>query len=321
MNGRSEAIAPCVLEEAADWLVQLHSGTASDQQRIECERWRTSSAEHARAWRRAEALLGKLGGLPPELALPALDRPRGAERAARRAAVLKLAALLAVVPGAWLLAGQALWRRDYRTATGERRDIVLADGSRVSLNTASALNVRFDARERLLLLREGEIAVQTAPDARQRPFFVQTAQGRLEALGTVFSVRQDGSRTRLAVQQSRVRVMPQDGALVRIIGAGQQVAFSAGAIDAPESMPAGALAWQRGMLLADAMRLADFAAELARYRPGVIQCAPQVAGVRVSGAFPIQDTDAALVMLVSTYPVAARTRLGGYWVTLTAPEW
>lgn len=319
MNRRSEAIAPCVLEEAADWLVQLHSGTASAQQRLECERWRASSAEHARAWRRAEALLGKLGGLPPELALPALDRPRGAERAARRAAVLKLAALLAVLPGAWLLAGQALWRRDYRTATGERRQIVLADGSRVSLNTASALDVRFDARERLLLLREGEIVVQTAPDARQRPFFVQTAQGRLEALGTVFSVRQDGSRTRLAVQQSRVRVMP-DGAAARIIGAGQQVAFSAGAIDAPEPMPAGALAWQRGMLMADAMRLADFAAELGRYRPGVIQCAPQVAEVRVSGAFPVADTDAALVMLVSTYQVAARTRLGGYWVTLTAPD-
>ncbi|MEG1114671.1 MAG: DUF4880 domain-containing protein, partial [Janthinobacterium sp.] len=59
-------IDPRVLEQAADWLMQLHSGAASAQQRRECERWRASDPEHARAWQRAEALLGKLGGLPPE---------------------------------------------------------------------------------------------------------------------------------------------------------------------------------------------------------------------------------------------------------------
>ena len=74
------------------------------------------------------------------------------------------------------------------------------------------------------------------------------------------------------------------------------------------------------MLLADAMRLHDFALELGRYRPGIVRCDPRVADVRVSGAFPITDTDAALVMLVSTYPLTARTRLGGYWVTLDAAE-
>lgn len=114
--------------------------------------------------------------------------------------------------------------------------------------------------------------------------------------------------------------MPDGSVAARIIGAGQQVVFNANAIDAPEALDAGALAWQRGMLLADAMRLADFAAELARYRPGVIRCEPQVADIRVSGAFPVHDTDAALVMLVSTYPLLARTRLGGYWVTLSPAE-
>ncbi|WP_102299652.1 FecR domain-containing protein [Janthinobacterium sp. AD80] len=34
-------------------------------------------------------------------------------------------------------------RADYRTATGERRDVALADGSVLSLNTGSAVNVRF----------------------------------------------------------------------------------------------------------------------------------------------------------------------------------
>ena len=315
--GAGAPIDPQVLEQAADWLMQLHAGDASVQQRRDCERWRLSSPEHARAWSRAEKLLGKLGGLPPELAMPALDRSRSP---ARRAAMLKLAALLATVPGAWLLFDQSAWRSDYHTATGERREIVLADGSHVSLNTGTTLDVRFDAGERLLLLRGGEIAVRTAPDAQGRPFVVQTAQGRLEALGTVFSVREEEHRTQLAVQESRVRITPQAGAASRIVDAGQQVVFTQSAIGQPQMLDAAALAWRRGMLLADDVRLADFAQELARYRPGVIHCDPQVANVRISGAFPIADTDAALVMLVSTYPVLARTRLGGYWVTLAPVE-
>ena len=318
--GASGPIDPRVLEQAADWLMQLHSGAASAQQRRACERWRASDPEHARAWQRAEALLGKLGGLPPELAMPALDRSRELDRtSARRAALLKLAALLAVVPGAWLLMEQQAWRHDYRTATGERRDITLPDGSRISLNTATTLDVQFDGAQRLLTLRRGEIAVHTAADAQRRPFLVATAEGWLEALGTQFSVRQDDGRTLLAVRESRVRVRARSGAQ-HIIPAGRQVAFTAAAIGEPAALDGGALAWQRGMLLADAMRLHDFALELGRYRPGIVRCDPRVADVRVSGAFPITDTDAALVMLVSTYPVAARTRLGGYWVTLDAPE-
>ena len=318
--GARVPIDPRVLEQAADWLMQLHSGAASAQQRRACERWRASDPEHARAWQRAEALLGKLGGLPPELAMPALDRSRELDRtSARRAALLKLAALLAVVPGAWLLMEQQGWRHDYRTATGERRDITLPDGSRISLNTATTLDVQFDGAQRLLTLRQGEIAVQTAADAQRRPFLVATAEGWLEALGTQFSVRQDDGRTLLAVRESRVRVRARSGAQ-HIIPAGRQVVFTAAAIGEPAALDGGALAWQRGMLLADAMRLHDFALELGRYRPGIVRCDPRVADVRVSGAFPITDTDAALVMLVSTYPVAARTRLGGYWVTLDAAE-
>lgn len=129
--GARVPIDPHVLEQAADWLMQLHSGAASAQLRRECERWRASDPEHARAWQRAEALLGKLGGLPPELAMPALDRSRELERtSARRAALLKLAALLAVVPGAWLLMEQ----RAGATITAR----LLASGATSPCRTAAA---------------------------------------------------------------------------------------------------------------------------------------------------------------------------------------
>ena len=70
------------------------------------------------------------------------------------------------------------------------------------------------------------------------------------------------------------------------------------------------------MLLADGMPLGVLAAELARYRKGVLRCDPAVANLRVSGTFPLADTDRSLAMLAATYPVVVASRLGGYWVTL-----
>jgi transmembrane sensor len=70
------------------------------------------------------------------------------------------------------------------------------------------------------------------------------------------------------------------------------------------------------MLLADGMRLGDFSAELGRYLPSLLRCDPAVANLRISGAFPLDHPERILSMLVSTYPVQALRRFGGYWVTL-----
>src|SRR5690606_33586604 len=133
----------------------------------------------------------------------------------RRAAVAKLAILLAALPAGWLgwrAVKEKGWAADYRTALGERRDIRLADGTRVTLNTRTAIDVRFDSRQRTIILREGEILVQTAPDTAypRRPFKVQSIEGGMEALGTRFSVREDGGRTHLAVLEGAVRITPKD---------------------------------------------------------------------------------------------------------------
>lgn len=313
-----DTIAPHLLDEAADWLVRLHDSAGTDADRVACEQWQRRSPAHARAWARAERLVDMMGGLPSALAMPALGRP---PYAGRRAAVARLAAMLAIAPAgwvAWRVTDAQAWTADHRTATGERRSLRLADGTRVDLNTATAIDVRFDATQRLVTLRTGEIWVQTAPDiaAAQRPFRVATEAGTMEALGTRFSVRHDAGRTRIAVLEGAVRLLPQSGAASQVLRAGQQTAFTAQAIDRFAPADDTAVAWTQGMLLADRMRLADFAAELSRYRPGALYCDPAIGDLRISGAFPIDDTDRVLRMLVSTYPVDARTRLRGYWVTL-----
>lgn len=319
----AEAPPEQILDEAADWLVRLASGDATDADRAACERWRMRSPQHASAWARAERLMRTLGGLPPALAMPALDRRAGRSR---RAALGRLAALIGAVPAGW-----AAWQwcdgpegyhfgADHRAATGEQRRLLLADGSRVTLNTASAIDVRYDTERRLIHLHAGEILVQSGADPapRPRPLLVRTAHGTMQALGTRFTVRLFDERTRVAVLDGAVRVELAAVAETALLRAGEQADFGRDALGAVSAAAETLAAWTRGLLLADRMRLADLAAELRRYRGGFVQCDPAVADLRVSGAYPVGSTAAterALVMLVTTYPVQALKRLRGRWLS------
>ncbi|MFJ4132249.1 FecR domain-containing protein [Pseudomonas cyclaminis] len=307
-----------VLEEAAEWLMRLSENNLSDSERAEWQRWKVSTPERDRAWARAQLLQSKLGGLPPSLAMSALDRPSHPER---RAALGKLALLLALMPvgwGSWKLAQSQQWTADYRTRVGERRELTLADGSHITLNTATAIDVRFDSQQRRVHLREGEILVQTAQDA-SRPFLVSTRQGRMQALGTQFTVRELSARAHLAVLEGAVQVVLADNRQTApiIVNAGQSTEFSAQQFGALAATDRNVGAWAQGMLMADNMRLADFVAELTRYRHGFVRYDPAIADLRISGAFPISDTQRTLNMLVQTYPVLANGHLNGYWVTLS----
>jgi transmembrane sensor len=307
-----------VLEEAAEWLMRLSENDLSDSERAEWQRWKVSTPERDRAWARAQLLQSKLGGLPPSLAMSALDRPSYPER---RAALGKLALLLALMPvgwGTWKLAQSQQWTADFRTRVGERRELTLADGSHITLNTDTAIDVLFDSRQRRVHLREGEILVQTAQDA-SRPFLVSTRQGRMQALGTRFIVRELSARAHLAVLEGAVQVVLADNRQTApmIVNAGQRTEFSAQQFGALTPTDQNVGAWVQGMLMADNMRLADFVAELTRYRHGFVRYDPAIANLRISGAFPISDTQRTLNMLVQTYPVLANGHLNGYWVTLS----
>lgn len=311
------AIAPHVLEQAAEWLVRLHDADATDDDRAACARWRASDPEHARAWERAERLMdklrGKLDGLPPELARAALDHA-----APRRAAIGRIVAALAVAPvawGAWRLVEQNQWTADERTAPGQQRTVTLADNTVVTLNTDSALDVRYAASERLLVLRQGEMLVASGKDAAGRPLRVRTAQGRMEALGTKFTVRRHEDRTDIAVLEGAVRIEPALGEAL-VLPAGRQTQFTGSHVAPPAAIDPAGTAWTHGMLLADGMRLDTLAAELQRYRRGVLRVAPPIASLRVSGAFPVAQPARTLAMLAQTYPVDVHARWNGWWVEL-----
>lgn len=322
-------ISRATADAAADWLTVLMSGEVGAEEQQQWTAWRQAHADHEAAWQHIEAVTGRmkaLGPRPAYTALTAYGAGQSASAARRRATRLLLWGGLAT--GAGLLASRsATWQAqvaDYRSATGEQRRLVLDDGTQLLLNTGSALNLRFDATERRLMLLAGEIMVTTAhalgTAADPRPLLVETAQGSIRSLGTRFTVRQHADHTEVAVLESAVEIRCRDGAgSTRLLRAGEQTRFSRSAIDAPRAADAQTQAWTRGQLQADEQRLDDFLAELGRYRTGLLRVDPQVAGLRLSGVFPLGDTDRILSTLPSVLPVQVRTR-SRYWVTVLPAE-
>lgn len=305
------------LEAAANWYVQLNAGTPSDALLRSWQDWLGQHPANARAWARVEKVQAQMGRLPAEVALPTLTGLR-----ARRRAVLKtLALLLTVGASGWIArdsaTGQALLA-DVRTGKGERRRITLADGSQLQVNTDSAVDIHYDGQQRLLRLHHGEISVQTASDPDTRPFLVQSAEGRIRALGTRFCVRSDDGTSQVSVQQHAVEIRPQDQPEAALrLEAGHAVRFDRLRIAPVSTTAPGADAWTQGMLTVIEWRLADFVSELQRYRPGVVRCDERVADLRLSGAFPLDDTDTLLENLAVSLPVKVRY-LTRYWVSIEA---
>ena len=159
----------------------------------------------------------------------------------------------------------------------EIRALTLPDGTRLTLSTGTAIDLRFDANARLVVLLAGEILVATAPDpaATPRPFRVRGRHGTVQALGTRFTVREDDEDARVAVFEGAVEIRPVGApdAAIRL-DAGQGSRFSRYRADPPIPVSEDAASWSRGVLVADAWRLDDFLAELGRYRPGLLRCDP-----------------------------------------------
>lgn len=245
-----------------------------------------------------------------------------------------LLTLLLLTGGGGLLAlapGRRSWFADQRTSIGEYRELTLADGSRLNLNSATAIDIRFDGARRLIVLHEGEILVETRPDPLAerlkpgRPFLVRTSQGDLEALVTRFLVRQPlasdvAEQTHVAVYVGAIRIAPGDpDQPAAILDSGKAVDFSTGHIGSPGPASPLQAAWVDGMIEARDMPLADFLRELGRYRRGHLGCTDAVGGLQVSGTFPLADTDRILDALAATLPVRVQ-RLTPYWIDVVAAD-
>ncbi|OWP48668.1 FecR family protein [Pseudomonas nitroreducens] len=305
-------VEPSLSDEAIERLVRLHSGSTGAAERMDFLRWRGLSVEHERAAREAEALWGAL----PETR-HAEDYRRRVRRPRRWLALAASACVAAIAVTIVLPEPLAALYADYATRTGERRMLELADGSRVWLNSDSALSVDFGPQQRRLRLHSGEALFEVAKDAA-RPFIVEARGGEVRAVGTRFDVDSRGPQVRVDVTEGVVQVNSAGSAPVRL-SAGERLSYREAA--APEPVQpldlSSASAWQRGKLIFNQRPLGEVLDELERYLPGrILLTDGALRQHKVSGVFDLKDPDALLKTLERLQPVTV-THLP--WLVLIRP--
>jgi transmembrane sensor len=301
------------LREAAHWYARLGAEQVSGEVHQQWSLWHAQDTAHQWAWQQVQRLQAQLQGLPGPLAYQAIQQASSAPALARRTLLKGL--VLGVGAGGLGLYGYReapLWLADYRTRVGERQRIALADGTTLILNTASAVDVRLQADLRLVIVRAGEVLIETGKDPR--PFVVRSAEGDMRALGTRFTVRQREGITDLCVLEHAVAVHSNNGTgAEQVVPANQRLSFSATQLYSPSALDPSQTQWANGQLVIDNWRLDQLLAELQRYRPGFVQCSADIAGLRLSGAYPLDDTDSALAAIARALPVRIELR-SRYWV-------
>ncbi|MBK4999728.1 DUF4880 domain-containing protein [Pseudomonas sp. S31] len=303
------------LRRAAEWFAHLSAKPDDPALHARWQHWHSRSAEHEWAWQQLSELQARIGKMPQRLAWEVMEKSTLRETGPNRRTLLKGLLLGA---GASSLAWQGYsvapkWMADIKTRIGEQRQEVLADGTLLVLDTDTALDVRFDASTRLLILRAGEIHVTTGKDPR--PFLVASAQGQLRALGTRFAVRQLDGQTRLSVYQHAVGVRPGQAEHEAVIEQGQSVTFDRQSLMATQPLKSDEEAWAQGRLVVEGWRLDRLVAELQRYCPGYLGCAPEVGHLRVSGSYSLGNIELTLNTIARSLPIRIQHRTR-YWTRI-----
>jgi transmembrane sensor len=312
-----------VVKQAIHWLLRLRNNQGNARLSRQCEAWRAEHHEHELAWQRVQSLQAELShnlrAVPgAHVALNTLEN--SAQGLGRRQALKLLSGALLMGSAAWVARDTSTWQQwsaDYATATGERRSFQLPDGTRIELNTASAVDLDYTAQQRLIKLTRGEIIVTCGGNdqgaAFNRALRVQSRHGTYEPVDARFILRQESDCTRLSVTAGRVAI--HTGGISVEALAGQTYLVDHHQVRPAPSLDMDAGAWVDGLIVTRNMRLGDFLSEVGRYRQGFLTCASDVADLRLSGVFRLHDTDKLLAILPQTLPVQLRYRTR-WWVTL-----
>ncbi|MBY8823434.1 FecR family protein [Sphingomonas colocasiae] len=294
-------------EEALRWITRSTSGEMSDAEIRAFERWR-QDPENARYYAEVESILGDMDRAvrPPDNVVQLRHRPRQLANWGRRFAAMAAGiAAMAVIGQQYL----TVWQYDHATQGAARGHAELADGSKVELNTGSAIDIDYRGNERRVTLARGEAFFDVKRDP-SRPFVIGAGAGEVRVLGTAFSVKREGDGARVTVIRGKVRVSA-GGSHVDLTP-NQQVAFGRGRNGAVAGVNAGELlSWSRGFLVFRGRPLAQVVAEIDRYYPGMIMLRNDRAGQRrIDAVVHLDRIDQWIERLEDSQNVTA-TRLPG----------
>lgn len=305
---------------AEDWVVRLGRADVPRSTQAAFERWLSADARNLADYQAVKTLLRETRELRGQLVgeLNMIPRAPVAPKAGRRraplviaggltAGLVAMALVAAVAPSLWnRLADPMAGAQTYVTAVGEIRDVTLADGSTVTLDTATTLRAKVDGRVRRLALDRGAAYFAVAHD-KMRPFKVAVADRQVVVTGTRFAAGLRNGRARVELLEGSVEVTDarSDAAAARLVP-GDQVSYAPGTTVRREACidPARAVAWRQRRLVFENAALPEVLAELGRYTQVRIRLAdPALARQRVTAMLPLDGAGSVIDRADKLLPV------------------
>lgn len=302
------------MEAAAAWCMRLSDGDMSEAEWTAFEAWHAQPGNGDRLRRMTAVWLScdAIGDAPEIIPLRTealtsyrnanLGRWGGAGRWGRwRGGAIAATLALVLTGGLLLLGGKG---EAYETGVGERRIAALEDGSRVSLDAATALEVKIEDDRRTVEMLHGRAKFDVAKDTL-RPFTVQAGDKLIVALGTSFSVEIVDGEVRVILYEGRVEVRDRtdvaasgvrDHGVRQVLTPGVELVDAIGSaapgrlgtIDAGET-----LTWESGLLSFVGEPLGKAVERMNRYSSRTIRLAdPSLATIPVDGEFEAGNAEA-----------------------------
>ncbi|GAB1715841.1 MAG: iron dicitrate transporter FecR [Nitrobacter sp.] len=288
-----------ISREAVTWFAAMHADDVPKADQIAFRAWLRRDDRHRAVYKQVERLWSGASELPI-----VKTRRNTARLAVTRRALGKGVLAAMIGGGAWVTYQQHPFA-DYRTGTGERRTVTLADHSTVEMAGSTVLSVDFGPRLRLVTLHRGEAYFSVAPE-QSRPFVVKAAAGRTMALGTSFNVdyiSDDDVRITVARHAVDVRVGAADARL----DAGSQLTYGRESIGDPQHIdPVSAFGWRDGRLVFLSQPFGRVIASLNRWRPGRLMVMGSALAARpVTLIVDLEKSGNILATLENTLPIRA----------------
>lgn len=322
-----------VEETAIQWLVELRSGVSDPVSRRKFEHWLGADIRHQRAWRKlgqaVDATFGGMGGMAGLNGNTAASIGQTLNRAAlqntKRRRLLGGALMFAgaAVGAGWMMRGSPFiddWPADLHTGTAKRERFTLADGSVLTLNARSSVDIDFNDQRRLVRLRQGELVAEVT-DPTRLPFIIQSRHGDVQALGTRLMVGVAAQATRTLAMRAGLGIQPRQADTPTLLPQGQAAQFDELRVTLlAQSVPDEAAAWMQGKLLAFDLPLGDVTDALRPYLNGLIHISVQAAALRVTGNYSLDDPAQTLLALAETLPIHVTRSAGGLLTRITARQ-
>lgn len=287
--------------EAVDWMLRLKPGIATRDDVATFKKWCRQDPAHAKAFADVRGLWDAVGPGGEKLFDPNALEKLAAARAAQSVKLGRRGFLTGAAAASAVAATYAaihpplnLWpsiselNADYRTATGEQRQIALSNDIAIEMNTQTSIGLRAvaDDMERIELIG-GESIVRTRLHALE----VTAGAGNARAANAIFNIRRDGDKVSVTCLEGEVRVTCLSS-LIHLTSR-RQVSYSgAGFAPIAQTDAANVTSWREGFLVFHDARLADVITEINRYRPGRIVVMNEGLGKRpVNGRFYLARLD------------------------------